>query len=185
MIAQRTLGLIGIMFCLMIVESQAQQRASTYTLIQGGGLYGVSNSKQDPLHGYQFQFVIGRNMDDRYFVGLGVGNDIYRGAGVSGGSRGSRVSFLPLFIDYRMPIVQMTAVSRLGMMANAGYAPRIGGDFYDGGMGKVGLTYSQLLIDRSDVHISLGYGFQQFNSKFIANRFHQRHVFLTVGLFVY
>ncbi len=170
------------------VSIQAQGPNPLYTLIQGGGIYGISTGPSadiPKMHGYQFQFVIGRNFDDRHFVGIGIGNDVYRQKSVLEGGQLNKISFLPIFLDYRLPFWRPGPLSQLGGMANAGYAPFVGSHFSEGFMGKIGLTYSQMLVDRSDLHLSVGYGFQEVGSRFRAQPFVQQNLFVTVGLFVY
>jgi len=166
---------------------QAQGRRTIYTIVQAGGMFGVETSRGKPLSGYQFQFVFGKNYADRTFAGLGVGSDVYRGNTTInyGNNTVSQINTIPIYADFRQAIAPVSIMGNLGLMANAGYAPGLSSNYYKGFMGKVGLTYAHLLIDDSDLLFSLGYGFQQFNSRFVQTGFHQHHVFLTVGLFVY
>ncbi|SEK73938.1 hypothetical protein [Parapedobacter koreensis] len=177
-------AIIGLLFCFQV---QAQQRG-TYTLLQAGGLFGVATSSdQSPMHGYQFQFAFGRNFYDNVYLGLGIGTDVYRGrTTLADGTRSTRrVNTLPIFADFRLPFAQLSPLGSFGMMANAGYAPSIGNDYFKGFLGKVGVTYAHLLVEGSDLLFSAGYGFQQFDSSFSGNTFSQHNVFLTVGLFVH
>lgn len=168
-------------------ELLAQGRRSNYTIVQAGGMFGLQASRGEPLHGYQFQFVFGKNFEDRTFAGFGIGNDVYRGhTTISNGNKTvSQINTLPIFMDFRQVITPVSIISNLGFMANAGFAPGLGGNYYRGFVGKAGLTYSHLLIESSDLQFSLGYGFQQFDSRFVQTGFHQHQLFLTVGLFVY
>ena len=164
------------------------QRRGTYTVLQAGGTFGLANtSDQSPMHGYQFQFAFGRNFYDRMYLGLGIGNDVYRGrSDLADGSRSTRrISTLPIFVDFRMPFARISPLGTLGMVADAGYAPSIGADYFKGFMGKAGITYSHLLVEGSDLQFSAGYGFQQFDSRFSGKVFSQHNVFITVGLFVH
>ncbi|SKB58483.1 hypothetical protein SAMN05660226_02208 [Parapedobacter luteus] len=174
--------LIG--FCF---HAQAQQRG-TYTLLQAGGLFGLSTtSDQSPMHGYQFQFSFGRNFYDDVYVGLGIGTDVYRGrTTLADGTRSTRrVNTLPIFADVRLPLAQLSPLGTVGVLANVGYAPSIGSDYFKGFVGKVGVTYGHLLMEGSDLLFSAGYGFQQFDTRFLGNTFSQHNVFLTVGLFIH
>ncbi|SFC54191.1 hypothetical protein SAMN05421747_11417 [Parapedobacter composti] len=169
------------------LQAQAQRRGS-YTLLQAGGIYGLATTADhDPRHGYQFQFMFGRNFYDRLYLGLGIGNEVYRGrTTLANGNRSThRVNTLPIFADFRAPIAQLSPLGRLGTMVNAGYAPSIGSDYFRGFMGKAGLTYGHLLVDGSSLLISAGYGFQQFGSRFFSDRHVQHNLFVTVGLFVH
>ncbi len=164
------------------------QRRGTYTVLQAGGIFGLATtSEQSPMHGYQFQFAFGRNFYDRMYLGLGISNDVYRGrTTLADGNRSTRrVNTIPIFIDFRVPVAQLSPLGTFGVLANAGYAPSIGNDYFKGVVAKAGITYAQLLVAGSDLQFSAGYGFQQFDTRFLGNTFHQHNVFLTVGLFVH
>ena len=164
------------------------QRRDTYTVLQAGGTLGISSTNdQQAMHGYQFQFAFGRNFYDRLYLGLGIGNDVYRGrTTLADGSRSTRrVNTFPIFADARMPLARISQLGTLGASIDAGYAPRIGNDYFKGFVGKAGLTYGQLLAEGSDLLFSVGYGFQQFNSGYRGSRFSQHNVFITIGLFVH
>jgi hypothetical protein len=163
---------------------------SLYTILQAGGMYGMQQSNPDinPMNGYQFQFIIGKPAGfSGTYLGLGIGNDVYRGSStLSNGTKLNRkVNTLPLFLDARQDIANISVLGALGLMANAGYALPIGGDFYHGFMGKAGLTYGHLLVDKSQLLFSLGWGAQEFRARFLeqGNSF-QQHFFLTIGLSV-
>lgn len=183
-----TLLLIVVLLGYTATEVKAQIRP-TYTLLEAGGILGLGGSgARDPMNGYQFHFVFGRNFYDRTYLGLGIGSDVYRGRSTLADGRrsNSRVNTLPIFVDFRAPIADIGMLGRLGAMANAGYAPGIGGDYFKGFLAKGGVTYSHLLAERSDLLFSVGYGFQQFDSRFATyEAFHQHSLFITVGLFVH
>src|SRR5690606_13040214 len=186
-VMNKHLWVLVCLFCYTCFQAQAQRRG-TYTLLQAGGIFGMATSAdQSVMHGYQFQFAFGRNFYDRMYLGLGISNDVYRGrATLADGRRSTRrVNTLPIFADFRMPVAQVSPLGRFGVVANAGYAPGIGADFFRGSMAKAGLTYGHLLVGGSDLLFSTGYGFQQFDSRFAGHTFHQHSVFLTVGLFVH
>lgn len=179
-------ALLSLIFC-MCLSAQAQRRG-TYTVLQAGGMFGLSTtSDQSPMHGYQFQFVFGRNFYERMFVGLGLGNDVYRGrSDLANGTRSTRrVNTLPIFVDFRVPFARTSPLGAFGGVIDAGYAPSIGADYFKGFMGKAGITYSHLLAEGSDLQFTVGYGFQQFNSRLSAPVFSQHNVLITVGLFVH
>lgn len=179
-------ALAGLIFCFCL--SVQAQRRGTYTVLQAGGMFGLSTtSEQSAMHGYQFQFAFGRNFYDRMFLGLGIGNDVYRGRSllVDGTRSTRRISTLPIFVDFRAPFARISPLGTFGAVADAGYAPSIAADYFRGFMGKAGITYSHLLIDGSDLQFSAGYGFQQFDSRFSGRAFNQHNAFITVGLFVH
>ncbi|MFB2118639.1 hypothetical protein [Parapedobacter sp. 2B3] len=180
--------LVTVLVLVCTCFSTHAQRRGTYTLLQAGGIFGVATSAdQSVMHGYQFQFAFGRNFYDRMYLGLGVGNDVYRGSATLGdGSRSTRrVNTLPIYADFRVPVAEVSALGAFGVLANAGYAPSIGADFFRGFTARAGITYGHMLIGGSDLLFSTGYGFQQFDSRFAGNSFYQHSVFLTVGLFVH
>lgn len=177
-----------VLFSVAATQVQAQNRP-TYTVLEAGGIFGLHNSgDQATMHGYQFHFVFGRNFYDRAYLGLGIGNDVYRGRSTQVDGRRSvhRVNTLPLFADFRMPLAPVSALGVLGVKANAGYAPSIGGDYFKGFLAKAGLTYGHLLAEQSDLLFTVGYGFQQFDSRFVGYpTFYQHNVFVTIGLFIH
>ncbi len=176
-----------VLFSCFSLQTQAQRRP-TYTVLQAGGTFGVaSTSDQSLMHGYQFQFAFGRNFYDNAYLGLGIGTDVYRGrTTLADGTRSTRrVNTLPLVVDFRAPLTKVGMLGALGVMANAGYAPSIGNDYFKGFIGKAGLTYGHLLAESSDLLFTVGYGFQQFDSRFAGSAFYQHNVFITVGLFVH
>ncbi|MGV3763336.1 hypothetical protein [Parapedobacter sp.] len=186
MMNKYTLILVFLM-CSTVISVHAQRRG-TYTLLQAGGIFGMATSAEQPvMHGYQFQFAFGRNFYDRMYLGLGIGNDVYRGrATLANGSRSTRrVNTLPIFADFRVPVAPVSVLGRLGLLANAGYAPSIGADFFKGFVGKAGITYGHMLVGGSDLLFSTGYGFQQFDSRYSGSSFYQHSIFLTIGLFVH
>ncbi len=186
MMNKYTLLVAFLLFC--TCHATQAQRRGTYTVLQAGGIFGMATSAdQSAMHGYQFQFTFGRNFYDRRYLGLGIGNDVYRGrATLADGSRSTRrVNTLPIFADFRMPVAQVSALGTFGLLANAGYAPSIGADFFRGFVGRAGITYGHMLVGGSDLLFSTGYGFQQFDSRYSGNSFYQHSIFLTVGLFVH
>lgn len=175
------------LWCGACFSARAQQRG-TYTLLQAGGIFGLATTgDQSAMSGYQFQFAFGRNFYDRMYLGLGIGNDVYRGRGtLADGSRSTRrVNTLPIFADFRVPVAAVSPLGNFGVMVNAGYAPSIGADYFKGFVARAGITYGHMLVGGSDLLFSTGYGFQQFDSRFSGNSFYQHSIFLTVGLFVH
>lgn len=181
-------------FFASLSSAYAQSRFGNYTVLQAGGIFGLQASESlKPMNGYQFQFVFGKQLGGANpvtatYLGLGIGNDVYRGKSelTDGSTANRRMNTLPIFLDVRQSLIGVSALGRLGLLAAAGYAPGIGGDYFHGFMGKAGFTYSHLLADRSDLQFSVGYGVQQFDSRYLQRPvFYQQHVFVTVGLFVY
>lgn len=168
------------------VTLHAQSR-SNYSIVQAGALIGLDNQVGEAQSGYQFQFVFGKNYYDKTFLGLGIANEVYRAKPLPSNTSGTsgKLNTLPIFVDFRQELTSVNAFGNLGLMANAGYAPGLGGNYYKGAMAKAGLTYSHLLADGSDLQFSVGYGLQQFDNRFIQKSYTKSLVFITVGLFTY
>lgn len=162
----------------MMFEAAAQS-SRTYTVIQAGGIFGLGTTGDiTPMHGYQVQLSFGRNFQDRIYAGIGLSQDVYRSS--------ARRNTLPIFTEVRAPLTNIGMLGSLGVMGSVGYAPPLGLEYYGGMMGKAGFTYGHLLADRSDLLFSVGYGFQQFNSRHAFHQaFSQHNVFISVGLFVH
>jgi hypothetical protein len=173
---------------LIVVTTSFAQRPTNYTLIQAGSLIGAHRTGEfNPMHGYQFHFTFGKNFRDRLFTGIGLGNDVYRGKNTlpNGTISQQQIMTIPLYADVRYQAFPIGTYGRVGVMANAGYAPSLGSSYMRGGMGKAGLTYSLMLAERSDVVLSAGYIVQQFDSRYLRHRFVQQGAFITIGLWVY
>lgn len=178
---------LTVLFCgSFLLEAGAQSRR-TYTAIQAGGLFGLhSTSDQSPMHGYQIQFSFGRNFHDRAYAGIGLSQDIYRGTSVMPDGKRStrRTNALPIFGELRVPLSNIGMLGSLGSVVNLGYAPPMGADYFGGFVGRAGLSYGHMLADRSDLLFSVGYGFQQFDSRFSEATFSQHNAFISIGLFI-
>ncbi len=179
-------GILTAMLCAGLLPNvHAQSR--TYTVIQAGGILGMATtSAHSPMHGYQVQLSFGRNFQDRVYAGLGLSQDIYRGTSELADGRRStrRINTLPIFAEIRVPLTNIGMLGSLGTLASAGYAPPMGAEYFGGFTGKAGLSYGHMLADRSDLLFSVGYGFQQFDSRFSLAPFSQHNAFISIGLFV-
>jgi hypothetical protein len=174
--------------CVCFALQSHAQRPSNYTLIQGGSLFGAQRSDAlKPMHGYQFHIAFGKNFKDKWFAGIGLGNDVYRGKNnlPNGTVAEQRVMTIPVYADLRAQVLAIGPFGRLGILANAGYSPSFGSSYMRGGMGKAGLSYSLMLAERSDIVISAGYLVQQFDSRYLRSKFDQQGAFIQVGLWVY
>jgi len=173
-------------FIFSINKIQAQTR-SFYTVIQAGGMLGVQTNKDlDPLNGFQFQFIFGQGINNKFYYGFGLGSDTYRGSVVdSDGTKHNRkTQMLPLFADFRVPVSEVGMLGRLTAFGNVGYAPKLSNQYMKGGLGKVGLSYEHLLADNSFLKLSLGYGVQDFRGLTSQSSFLQQQVSLQIGLIV-
>lgn len=182
---------VVIAFLSVIAIPEAYGQSRTYTVVQAGGMFGVSStSDHNAMHGYQVHLSFGRNFQDRLYAGIGLSQDVYRGSTnimIDGNMRKStrRMNALPIFAEARAPISSIGMLGSFGTMVSIGYAPPMGAEYFGGFMGKAGLTYGHLLADRSDLLFSVGYGFQQFDSRYVSNAFSQHNVFISIGLFVH
>lgn len=174
-----------LIFSLGFLSQVKAQSRSIYTVLQAGGIFGLKSTLDKAVSGYQVQFVLGQNYNDRTFLGLGIANEIYRGGTVmdEGIQRGRRMSTLPLTVDFRQCIAQVTTFGQLGLVGGIGYAMPLGGDYFHGLSAKAGLSYAQMLIDRSNLNFTLAYGYQNFDSRLSQASFGQHQIHLTVGLF--
>src|SRR5690606_36554430 len=129
------------------------QSHSNYSIVQAGALIGLENKIGEAQSGYQFQFVFGKNYYDKTFLGLGIANEVYRAEPLPSNASGTsgKLNTLPIFVDFRQVLTSVNAFGNLGIMANAGYAPGLGVNYYKGAMAKGGLTYSHLLAEGSDL----------------------------------
>lgn len=178
--------LIGLL-CL-VGEGYGQSRR-TYTRFTVGGMLGLAaTDTQQPMHGYQLQLAFGRNVYDDIQFGLGIGFDEYRARSTMPDGRRltRRVNTLPIVAEVHVGGAELRR-GRIGLMAQAGYAPGLGNDYYRGFTGQAGATYTHTLtgVDGLSLRFGLGYGFQQFDSSFIANRFSQHSLRLAVGFVIH
>ncbi|HZH54719.1 MAG TPA: hypothetical protein VFD72_03640 [Sphingobacteriaceae bacterium] len=181
----KVIVVLWLIFCVGFGQQAGAQTRSIYTVLQAGGIIGLQSDLEKAVSGYQLQFIVGQNYNDRTFVGFGIANEVYRGGTVeeAGIKRSHRMNTLPLTIDFRQAVAQVTAFGQLGLVGGLGYAMPLGGEYYHGLSAKAGLTYAQMLIDRSHLKFTLAYGYQQFDSNIIRDSFGQHQLHLTVGLF--
>jgi len=163
------------------------QGAKVYTVLEAGGMLGTNsqnNLNGQKLNGYKFHLIVGKNFNDRAFVGFGLGNEVYK-ANKSDGPFKSRFSLLPFLADVRIPLNVHFLSGRLGVVGNAGYAPRVGNDLFKGVLlhGGVNLIYP-IGYNGPDVAFTLGYGYQQIVLPYEINNLQQQSISLTIGLFI-
>ncbi len=164
------------------------QRVEMYTLLQARGMMGIGApadlSTNGLLPGYGVHLILGRNISHLFYTGVGIGNEVYRGKTPQGHS--SRLNLLPVYADFRRQIVPLPAGGHIGLMANAGYAPRIAANFSKGFLCSGGLTYGYPLSrQRSDLLLTAAYGLQQLDTRLANGAVVQQTLSLTVGLFLY
>ncbi|GAA4781664.1 hypothetical protein GCM10023231_06600 [Olivibacter ginsenosidimutans] len=164
------------------------QGRKVYTVLEAGGMFGLNQPDalggNRSLNGYKFHLMIGRNFNDHVYVGFGLGNEVYK-AKKSNVPFASRFSMLPFLADVRVPIDKNFFSGGLYLIANAGYAPRIGSDMFKGASALGGLNYRHpLSFNGPDLFLTLGYGYQQIVLPYQVKNVQQQSVSLTIGLFI-
>lgn len=184
---KRFLLLSFIVFLLAPIALHGQGRGS-YIVVEAGGMLGLNKqsalANDQALNGYKFHLMIGRNFNDRFYFGLGLGNEVYR-ASASAGPFSSRFGILPFLADFRMPLHHNFLSGNWSVVANAGYAPRIGNDLFRGALAHGGISYGYpLSFNGPDVFLTLGYGWQQLVLPYQSNNLQQQSISLTLGVFI-
>ncbi|QNL47757.1 hypothetical protein H8S90_13080 [Olivibacter sp. SDN3] len=176
-----------IIFLLAPVALYGQGRG-VYVAVEAGGMLGLNRqsslANDQALNGYKFHLMFGRNFNDRFYFGLGLGNEVYR-ASESAGPFSSRFGILPFLADFRVPLHHNFLSGTLSVVANAGYAPRIGNDLFRGALAHGGISYGYpLSFNGPDLFLTLGYGLQQIVLPYQSNNLQQQTISLTLGLFI-
>lgn len=176
----------------MLLSSALFAQRSYYTVMQLGGQLGIANKGyQGSFNGYAINFIFGRNFDDRAFLGLGFGNETFRGSYQTKDPqdrdqtrRDYDTYMMPIFIDGRLPIAYVGENSRIGLLANGGYAPKIGPVYDKGFLFKGGVFYLYETLRRTDFLVSAAYGYQQLthNMHDPSRNFQHQHLNISVGI---
>lgn len=181
------------MSSLLISSFGAKAQSSFYTLIQGGANIGFANEGYTgAFSGYSASFVFGKNYNDRAYLGLGVGTEQLKGnyqtndpyhAKVGEIARYDRQLF-PIFVDGRLPFGEFNANSKIGMFANAGYAPSIAAKYDKGFLFKGGFFYLHENPSNIDWTVSAAYGYQELagNRIDIGKKFQHQQFNISVGI---
>src|SRR5690606_16781321 len=100
------------------------------------------------FNGYSLHFIFGKNIDEKAFLGIGLGNESLRGSYTRTGSPNIEYitskydrNLFPIFLDARLPLAYIGELSRIGILANAGYAAKIGPVYDKGATAKAGIFY--------------------------------------------
>lgn len=173
-------------FSLFVLSGSAQ--TYYYTQFQVGGQFGLRNPGYNgTFNGYAAHFIFGLNFNERAYVGLGAGNETFRGsyqstdASVRNATRWEYDTYLmPLFIDARIPVSYLSNHSWIGILGNGGYAPRIGPVYDRGILFRGGLLYVYETMGRNNYTVSASYGYQELNRN--ANNFQHQHLSVSIGL---
>lgn len=174
------LWLITFHFC------QAQR--SYYTVIQGGGTLGLRNPGYDgAFSGYSLHFIFGKNFDERAFLGIGLGSEALKGdyrshAEVNSPTQQYDRYLFPIFVDFRLPLIDVADYSRIGVTSQVGYAPKIGPVYDRGAIAKAGVFYLFDTFKRTKFTTSLTYGLQTLRGNFYGLNFNHQQLNLSIGM---
>lgn len=163
-------------------------QTSYYSIIQGGGTLGVNNpGYEGAFSGYSLHFIFGGNFADRAFLGIGIGTEAlkgdYRSAMEIDNKKHQYDRYLfPIFADLRVPVKDIAEYSRLGLLANVGYAPKIGPVYDRGAIAKAGIFYLYDSYKRTNFIVSASYGWQQLRGNFYGSNFNHQQLNLSIGL---
>ncbi|MFD2742568.1 MULTISPECIES: hypothetical protein [Sphingobacterium] len=177
---------------LSLVSLGALAQTSYYSQFQLGGQFGIRNPGYDgQFNGYAAHFIFGLNLNDRAFVGIGVGNETFRGSYQRTDPsdrkpirRDYDTYLMPLFADVRVPVHYLSNESWIGILGNAGYAPRIGPVYDRGFLLRGGLLYVYETSGRADYTVSASYGYQELNRQAsdLQRKFQHQHLSISIGL---
>jgi hypothetical protein len=159
--------------------------------MQGGASLGFANEGyKGAFNGYSVHFIVGRNFADQAYLGLGLGNERFQGTYQTNDPHDEdqrefnyNQNMFPIFIDGRLPIGEFSPTSKIGLLANAGYAPQLSAVYDKGFLFKGGFFYLHDSPAKMDWTVSLAYGYQQLTKNVHARKdFQHQHFNLTFGL---
>lgn len=180
-----------LLFLLIVLSAKlTYAQSSVYTLFQGGANLGFSNEGyKGAFNGYHLHFIFGKNFNESAFLGLGIGNEKFQGDYQTNDPHQDdqkvykyEFNTFPIFIDGRLPIGYFNEASRIGLLANAGYAPGIGPAYDKGALFKAGFFYLHDGMSKTKFTASLVYGYQQLTKNAFRKDFQHQSFHLTVGL---
>ncbi len=182
-----------ILICCLFAMSSTLYAQSYYTIIQGGANLGFANEGyKGSFNGYLAHFIFGKNYNDKAYLGLGLGNERFKGTYTSnnphdekfGEERTYDQNLFPIFIDARLPMGEINEQSKIGILANAGYAPRLSAQYDNGILFKAGVFYLHERAGNRNWNISAAYGYQQLKKNILhaGKDFQHQQFNLTVGL---
>lgn len=166
------------------------QAQSYYTLIQGGGNLGFANEGyKGAFNGYSLHFIFGKNFDDKAYLGLGLGNEKLKGSYQTNNPHQEDQTkynydqnLFPIFIDGRLPFGEFSPTSKIGLLVNGGYAPRLSPQYDKGFLFKGGFFYLHEAPGRTDWTVSAAYGYQQLTKNIFMKDFQHQHFNISVGI---
>ena len=177
-----------VVLLLISISSIAQRK--NYTVIQAGWNVGFANEGYvGAFNGYSFNFVFGKNFNDRAYLGLGIGSENFKGKYRSNDPYSSiqqqfsyNQQLLPIFVDGRLPIGSLNQASKIGLLANAGYAPNLGIRYDQGFLFKGGFYYAYESARSLAYFLSATYGYQQLTENYFQKDFQHQHFNISLGL---
>lgn len=181
-----------ILLALAFVSSSFALKAqsSYYTIIQGGGNLGFANEGyKGAFSGYSAHFIFGKNYNERAYLGLGLGNERLKGNyntndphNPNQGEYKYDQNLFPIFVDGRLPFGEFNESSKIGILANAGYAPKLSAQYDKGFLFKAGFFYLHENPGKTNWTVSAAYGYQQLTKNIFMKDFQHQHFNVSVGL---
>ena len=182
-----------LLFCSLLGGMTAAQGQSYYTMIQGGANLGFANEGyKGAFSGYAAHFIFGKNYNDKAYLGLGLGNERLKGSYESnnphdakfGEKRDYDQNLFPIFVDGRLPMGEISERAKIGVLANAGYAPSLSAQYDKGFLFKAGFFYLNERIGKTAWNVSAAYGYQQLTKNVLhaGKDFQHQQFNITVGL---
>ncbi|WP_039054146.1 hypothetical protein [Sphingobacterium sp. T2] len=177
--------------CLLLGTSMAvKAQTSFYTLIQGGANLGFANEGYEgAFSGYTVHFIFGKNYNERAFLGLGLGNERLKGTYKTNDPHAANQdkykydqNLFPIFLDGRLPFGEFNANSKIGLLANVGYAAKLSAQYDKGMMFKGGFFYLSENPGKTSWTVSASYGYQQLTKNVFMKDFQHQHFNISVGL---
>ena len=163
-----------------------------YTVFQiGGNLWVANPGYKGAFNGYSAHFIFGKNFEDRAYLGLGLGNERFVGKYEN---KDAQAEFdkafsydqntFPIFIDARLPLVDGRSFSKIGVLTNLGYAPKLSAQYDKGFLFKGGLFYLNETPGKMNWTVSAMYGYQQLTKNIFIKNFQHQQVNISVGLMI-
>lgn len=184
-----------LLICIVIASFTAKAQSSYYTLIQGGANIGLANEGyKGSFSGYSVNFVLGKNYNDRAYLGLGIGNERLKGNYQTKDPNHAKVNqvapydrqLFPIFVDGRLPFAAFNTSSKIGLLANGGYAPSIGANYDKGFLFKGGFFYLHENLTSIDWTVSAAYGYQELagNRIDVGKNIQHQQLNITIGIII-
>lgn len=182
-----------LLLALFSISAQLSAQSSFYTVLQGGANLGFANEGyKGSFSGYTASFVFGKNYQDRAYLGLGVGNERLSGEYQTNDPHHDKLGqiakydrqLFPVFLDGRLPIGEISMNSKIGILANVGYAPSIAANYDKGLLFKAGFFYLNEGMGRLNWIVSAAYGYQELsgNRIDIGKNFQHQQFNITIGI---